>query len=257
MNTERTFNTTVIAVVVLLHAAIVALAWQTKPPQLDINTDGLSYVDLSGLSMSGATATTAEAAAEPTPTRIEPKQKPKPVPKSKPVLKPTAKPVPDGDIAQVKEKPKEAQQEQAPKVEKAEQTQTARGGANTRQDNQGAGAGAQGSGSGSGNSGSDGGSQSGSVIPPTHLGGYLSNPKPPYPPMSRENGEEGSVGLRVQVSADGRAQNVSITKSSGYRRLDNSAKQAVAKYRFRPATRGGVPIAYNYTFSIKFNLAGS
>ena len=92
------------------------------------------------------------------------------------------------------------------------------------------------------------------MVPPTHIGGHLGNPKPPYPALSRENGEEGRVGLRVQVSADGRAQSVAVVKGSGYPRLDRSAKNAVERYRFSPATRGGVPIAYSYTFSINFSL---
>ena len=91
-------------------------------------------------------------------------------------------------------------------------------------------------------------------MPATHLGGHLNNPRPPYPEMSRELGEEGVVGLRVSVTADGRAQSVTVVKRSGYPRLDRAAKTAVEKYRFRPATRGGTPIPYNYTFSITFSL---
>ena len=107
---------------------------------------------------------------------------------------------------------------------------------------------------GSGSSQNNGGNSGGAVVPPTHIGGHLGNPKPPYPALSRENGEQGSVGLRVQVSADGRAQSVAVVKSSGYPRLDRSAKNAVERYRFSPATRGGVPIAYSYTFAINFSL---
>lgn len=246
MISDRTLKPTIIAAVSGLHALLLLGVWQATPPQLDISTDSLSYVDLSGLSQAGATATTAENPA-PTPTPPQPKPKPRPVEKPKPVMKPVVKPAVRGDVAAPKEEPKPVE-----KKEPAPQPATS-GGQTAQTENQGGGAAGQGSGRGSGQSG-DGGNAGGSLVPPTHIGGHLGNPKPPYPALSRENGEQGSVGLRVQVSADGRAQSVAVVKSSGYPRLDRSAKNAVERYRFRPATRGGVPIAYNYTFSINFSL---
>ena len=56
---------------------------------------------------------------------------------------------------------------------------------------------------------------------------YLRNPQPEYPERSRENGEEGTVMLRVGVSAAGRASEVTVAASSGYPRLDRAAKAAV------------------------------
>lgn len=92
------------------------------------------------------------------------------------------------------------------------------------------------------------------VIPPTHIGGHLGNPRPVYPPLSIELGEAGAVGLRVAVSADGRAQEVSVARSSGFPRLDRAALQAVRNWRFRPATRGGEAIPYTYVFNVDFDL---
>lgn len=92
------------------------------------------------------------------------------------------------------------------------------------------------------------------VIPPTHIGGHLGNPRPVYPPLSIELGEAGAVGLRVAVSADGRAQEVSIARSSGFPRLDRAALQAVRNWRFRPATRGNEAIPYTYVFNVDFDL---
>ncbi|MDC7712498.1 energy transducer TonB [Vogesella indigofera] len=92
------------------------------------------------------------------------------------------------------------------------------------------------------------------VIPPTHIGGHLGNPRPVYPPLSIELGEAGAVGLRVAVSADGRAQEVSVARSSGFPRLDRAALQAVRNWRFRPATRGGEAIPYAYVFNVDFDL---
>jgi protein TonB len=81
---------------------------------------------------------------------------------------------------------------------------------------------------------------------------YLHNPKPIYPAFSRRMNEEGKVQLRVRVGADGLPLDIEIKQSSGFPRLDNAARDAVAKWRFVPAKRGdeaveswvGVPIVF-------------
>ena len=245
MISDRILNPTVIAVIGGLHVLLLLGAWQATPPQLTLSTDSLSYVDLSGFSQAGAATTQPPAP----PPQAQPK--PKPPEKAKPVLKPVIKPAPRNDVAAVKEQAKPQKQPTEPVKPTAENK------ANHAQGQPGStdgGAATQGGGQGSGSSQNNGGNSGGAVVPPTHIGGHLGNPKPPYPALSRENGEEGRVGLRVQVSADGRAQSVAVVKSSGYPRLDRSAKNAVERYRFSPATRGGVPIAYSYTFAINFSL---
>lgn len=67
---------------------------------------------------------------------------------------------------------------------------------------------------------------------------YLDNPRPSYPARSRRMGEEGKVLLRVRVSPDGTAAAVDLEKSSNFERLDEAARQAVARWRFVPAKRG-------------------
>ena len=67
-------------------------------------------------------------------------------------------------------------------------------------------------------------------------------------------GEEGRVGLTVTVEPNGSPSSVSVSRSSGYPRLDKAAERAVRGYRFKPATRGGTPIRSTYTFSIDFRL---
>ncbi len=82
---------------------------------------------------------------------------------------------------------------------------------------------------------------------------YLHNPKPAYPIVSRRNGEEGKVQLRVRVATDGSAMEVEVKQSSGFPRLDAAAREAVLKWRFVPAKRGsdaieswvGVPIVFS------------
>jgi periplasmic protein TonB len=84
---------------------------------------------------------------------------------------------------------------------------------------------------------------------------YLSNPKPPYPAASRRLGETGTVHLRVHVSASGEAIKVLLRKSSGYERLDNSALETVARWRFVPARRGDEAVAAWVVVPIVFELS--
>jgi len=83
---------------------------------------------------------------------------------------------------------------------------------------------------------------------------YLSNPKPPFPAASRRLGETGTVHLRVHVSASGEAMKVQIKKSSGYERLDQSALDTVARWRFVPARRGDAAVAAWVVVPIVFEL---
>ncbi|SUX29800.1 energy transducer TonB [Chromobacterium vaccinii] len=92
------------------------------------------------------------------------------------------------------------------------------------------------------------------VTEPQSRGGYLNNPAPAYPAVSREEGEEGTVRLRVHVSAQGLPQDVSVQSSSGFPRLDRAALAAVKRWRFIPAKRGGEAIAYPFIVPIEFSL---
>ncbi|AXK40828.1 energy transducer TonB [Crenobacter cavernae] len=92
------------------------------------------------------------------------------------------------------------------------------------------------------------------MTPPTHKGGYLNNPRPAYPPLSVELGEEGKVLLRVHVSVDGRAESADVERSSGFPRLDRAALTAVRGWRFVPARRGDEPIAFTYTVPLDFSI---
>lgn len=63
----------------------------------------------------------------------------------------------------------------------------------------------------------------------------------PRPAISMRLGEAGRVVVRVQVGVDGKALQVLLLKSSGYTRLDDNALATVARWRFKPGLRGGVP----------------
>lgn len=83
---------------------------------------------------------------------------------------------------------------------------------------------------------------------------YLDNPRPSYPPLSRRRGEQGKVLLRVRVSPDGTAAAVDVEKSSNFARLDETARQAVSRWRFVPAKRGDEAIEATIIIPLVFRL---
>ena len=83
---------------------------------------------------------------------------------------------------------------------------------------------------------------------------YLQNPRPSYPPVSRRLGEEGKVLLRVRVTAEGQPAAVDLEKSSNFERLDDAARQVVARWRFVPAKRGDESIEATVIVPIVFRL---
>jgi protein TonB len=83
---------------------------------------------------------------------------------------------------------------------------------------------------------------------------YLHNPKPSYPGASRRLGEQGTVFLRVFVSAVGDPTRIELKTSSGYPRLDQSAQDAVQRWKFVPAKRGEQAVDAWVVVPIKFSL---
>jgi protein TonB len=65
------------------------------------------------------------------------------------------------------------------------------------------------------------------------------NAPPEYPWIARAQGHQGRVVLSVWVSAQGAADRLAVLKSSGYPTLDRAAMEAVQRWRFQPARRGG------------------
>lgn len=82
----------------------------------------------------------------------------------------------------------------------------------------------------------------------------LNNPEPQYPYESRRRGEEGQVILNVRVTAEGTAASVEVAKSSGYRRLDMTARKTVSHWKFIPARQNNVAIEASARVTIIFKL---
>jgi len=92
------------------------------------------------------------------------------------------------------------------------------------------------------------------ITPPRFNADYLDNPAPEYPPLSRSEGEQGKVVLRVFVNASGGAERVEIRKSSGFDRLDEAARATVRRWRFAPARQGGEPVPAWVNVPVAFSL---
>ena len=95
---------------------------------------------------------------------------------------------------------------------------------------------------------------SAAVVLPSSDADYLNNPPPTYPRMSRRMGEQGTVLLRVFISAEGRAEQAEIRTSSGYARLDEAALETVRRWRYVPGKRAGVAEAMWFNVPIRFVL---
>jgi protein TonB len=83
---------------------------------------------------------------------------------------------------------------------------------------------------------------------------YGSNPKPKYPGIATRRGWEGTVYLLVEVSVEGLSEKVTVQRSSGYESLDESAIEAVEKWKFIPAKRGDTPVSSSVVVPINFIL---
>jgi protein TonB len=94
------------------------------------------------------------------------------------------------------------------------------------------------------------------AVPPNFNADYLNNPAPAYPPLSKRQGHQGKVLLRVFVNTAGGADQVQIRNGSGHDLLDQAALNAVRRWRFVPARQGDQPVAAWVLVPITFTLEG-
>jgi protein TonB len=83
---------------------------------------------------------------------------------------------------------------------------------------------------------------------------YDINPSPVYPRVARRRNYQGTVLLDVRVTADGKAAEVKVAQTSGYKVLDRSALTTVMGWRFEPARRGSQPIETWVQVPVKYEL---
>ncbi|MEO8160431.1 MAG: TonB family protein [Arenimonas sp.] len=93
------------------------------------------------------------------------------------------------------------------------------------------------------------------VVPPFAQLATITAPSPPYPKMAETRHISGTVTLRIHVDAGGLPIEVLVENSSGSAILDQAALKVVkARWRFVPATSGGVPVAAWAMVPIEFVL---
>ena len=83
------------------------------------------------------------------------------------------------------------------------------------------------------------------IVPPVFVAAafdprYAGDLQPPYPDTLRDAGIEGAVKLRVLIAPDGRVARIEALEGNSAL-VKVATRHALARWRFRPATRGGVP----------------
>jgi protein TonB len=97
--------------------------------------------------------------------------------------------------------------------------------------------------------------------PPAQVGGEIDAPElveqvpPQYAEQARREGRHGKVIFSVVVDVEGRVRAPMVLQvDPGLEDLTASAVEAVEKWRYRPATRDGVPIAVYFTIMVEYVL---
>ena len=79
------------------------------------------------------------------------------------------------------------------------------------------------------------------------------SPDPAYTPEARDLGIEGTVVLVVVIGTDGHTHQIRVARSLGHG-LDEQAIAAVRRWKFKPATAQGKPVAVAIDIEINFHL---
>jgi len=83
---------------------------------------------------------------------------------------------------------------------------------------------------------------------------YAGDFQPAYPPAERRANREGRVVVRVLIGVDGRVKQVEKVSATSDAFFAATRDRALAKWRFKPATRGDVPIEQWKRMSVSFVL---
>ncbi len=82
----------------------------------------------------------------------------------------------------------------------------------------------------------------------------INQPDIRYDEMSRRRGEEGNVGVALEIDRSGNPRKVRLTESSGYPRLDRVALNGIRSSRFSPTMKSGRPVESEVEYTIIFRL---
>ena len=88
------------------------------------------------------------------------------------------------------------------------------------------------------------------VIPPQ----IISQIMPAYPAGALEKGMEGTTLVQAYIGNSGRVEKTEIKSSSGDQTLDLAAQEAVAQWKFAPATQNGAALASWFEVPVRFSI---
>jgi len=77
--------------------------------------------------------------------------------------------------------------------------------------------------------------------------------KQPYPPEAKAKEIEGVVVLRVQIDEEGNVTDATVVKGLGFG-LDEASVAALKRFKFKPATKDGVPVGTIITYRYAWYL---
>jgi TonB family protein len=78
--------------------------------------------------------------------------------------------------------------------------------------------------------------------------------RPTYPDIARDSKVEGDVVLLAYIDASGNVRNAIVQASPGLPALEEAAKKAAMKCKFKPAKQQGVPVGVWYSIVMQFRL---
>jgi TonB family protein len=78
--------------------------------------------------------------------------------------------------------------------------------------------------------------------------------RPKYPPESLQANEAGTTVVWLRIAADGAVLDASVSRSSGHRRLDDTAVQALSRCKFSPGTFDGQAVESATTVSYRWRI---
>jgi TonB family protein len=101
-----------------------------------------------------------------------------------------------------------------------------------------------------------GGADAPAEEPPVALN---AEPTVQYPPTLYDQRVEGDVELHLFVDSTGRlaTESTRVTESSGNAALDSAAVRGVARVRYAPARRHGLPVATSFLQTVEFRHPGA
>jgi protein TonB len=91
-------------------------------------------------------------------------------------------------------------------------------------------------------------------VPTTKAPTLIYQSRPKYPDIARDSRVEGDVVLLVYIDERGEVRNVTVQSSPGLPALDEAAKEAAYKCKFKPAEQQGIPVGVWYSLVMQFEL---